>query len=35
MVIPGRARERANPESRNDRNAYGWIPDSALRTVPE
>ena len=33
-VIPGRA-GGANPESRHERRILIWIPDPALRAVPE
>ncbi len=34
-VIPGRERQRANPESRNSLYTFFWIPGPALRAVPE
>ena len=34
LVIPGRVREHANPESRNEHRASIWIPGPALRRRP-
>ena len=35
LVIPGRERERANPESRRGLENRFWMPGPVLRTVPE
>jgi hypothetical protein len=35
LVIPGRERKRANPESRSNSCIRIWIPGPALRAVPE
>jgi len=35
FVIPGRSRQRANPESSNELGRSGWIPGPPLRGVPE
>lgn len=35
VVIPGRTRERGNPESRCKYCVIVWIPGPALRAVPE
>ena len=33
--IPGRQRQRANPDSGNEHSAGIWIPGLALRAIPE
>jgi hypothetical protein len=34
LVIPGRVREHANPESRNQHRAGVWVPGPALTRRP-